>query len=196
MQSFWSRQCRQASSAGNFRIGEKQVRAFQRCTFPPISDNSFQMIYQHTPRRGVKGRKWQNNNPKTLSTKLVHRISLFYYFPIYKIIFSEDPTYTFRGGTTDHLLRTGLKMFLACLSDVKLHLVVMSWGLKHLCRVVSVLAYYKDQTVLADKKKKKSFLIWFCAQWANSNESVAKLLNTFNKAGSQSTLQIFTVNET
>lgn len=94
---------------------------------------------------------------------------------------SEDPTYTFRGKRSDHL---GLawKYFLhVCLMSS--YLMVMSWGLQHLCKVMSVLAYYKDQTVLADKRrKKKKILIWFCTERANSNESVAKLLNTFNKA--------------
>lgn len=33
--------------------------------------------------------------------------------------------------------------------------MVMSWGLQHLRKVMSVLAYYKDQTVLADKRRKK-----------------------------------------
>lgn len=77
-------------------------------------------------------------------------------------------------------------MVLACLSDVKAHLAVMSWGLKDLCRVMSILAYRKDQTVLVYKKKKrnKGFLIWFYIQWAKTWPQwvSGKASNSFSKA--------------
>lgn len=132
------------------------------------------MIYQHTPWRGGG-----TQTPKSPSNKQDFIILLLSHL--------LDPL--FRGSSIqwrDNLpLMAGLKMLLACLSDAKAHFEVISWGLKDLCRVTSVPAYCKEETVLAYKKKKNNgFLIWFCIQRANCWPQwvSGKASNSFNKA--------------